>query len=174
MQTTTSAVRDCCPARCVRCITRLKANPHVRFATRPGAQTTGASVTGTVRDTTGAIVPGAAVQIRNHATGQAWETVTDQRGLFRLQLLPVGDYHLSVQLTGFTTANANLALAVGDQIDVPLVLKPAAVTEAVEVAAAPIVEARRTELASAISRQEVDTLPLNGRNYLALALLAPN
>jgi carboxypeptidase family protein len=139
------------------------------------AQTTSASVTGTVRDASGAIVPGATVQIRNHNTSQVAETVTDGRGEFRLQSLPVGDYHLSVQLSGFTTANANLTLAVGDQIDVPIVLKPAELTESLTVdAPAPLVEARRTELASAITPHEVDSLPLNGRNYLDLALLAPN
>ncbi|MBW8861203.1 MAG: carboxypeptidase regulatory-like domain-containing protein, partial [Acidobacteria bacterium] len=90
------------------------------------AQTTTASVTGTVHDSSGAIVPGAAVLIRNHATSQTWESISDARGSFRLQLLPVGDYHLSVQLSGFTTATANLTLRVGDQIDVPIVLKPAA------------------------------------------------
>jgi hypothetical protein len=136
---------------------------------------TSATVTGIVRDTSGALVPGATVEIRNHATAQLWHTVTDERGAFRLLYLPVGDYHLAVTLDGFTTANANLGLGVGDQIDVPIVLKPAAVSEAVRVEAeAPLVEARRTELASVITPHEVDSLPLNGRNYLDLALLAPN
>jgi hypothetical protein len=134
-----------------------------------------ATVTGIVRDASEALVPGATVEIRNHETGQMWHTATDARGAFRLLYLPVGDYHLSVMLDGFTTANANLRLGVGDQIDVPIVLKPAAVSEAVRVEAAPpLVEARRTELAAAITPHEVDTLPLNGRNYLDLALLAPN
>jgi Carboxypeptidase regulatory-like domain len=138
-------------------------------------QTTTASVTGTVHDSSGAIVPGATVLIRNHATSQTWESVTDARGSFRLQLLPVGDYHLSVQLSGFTTATANLTLRVADQIDVPIVLTPAGLAEALTVEApAPLVEARRTELAAAITPHEVDSLPLNGRNYLDLALLAPN
>jgi hypothetical protein len=140
------------------------------------AQTvTSASVTGTVRDASEALVPGATVEIRNHDTNQVTSTVTDARGRFRLQYLPVGAYHLSVQLAGFTTANANLTLAIGDQIDVPITLKPAAVTESVQVEAPiPLVEARRTETASAITPQEIDTLPLNGRNYLDLATLAPN
>jgi len=99
------------------------------------AQTTSGTVTGTVHDSSGAVVPGASVLIRNHATSQTWESVTDTRGSFRLQLLPVGDYHLSVQLSGFTTATANLTLRVGDQIDVPIVLKPAELTEALTVEA---------------------------------------
>src|SRR5262252_4172211 len=165
---------------------RPKARPLARWLAAaftflflaPGvsAQTlTSASVTGTVRDTSEAVVPGATVDIRNHDTNQVASTVTDARGRFRLQYLPVGVYHLSAQLPGFTTANANLTLAIGDQIDVPITLKPAAVNESVQVEApAPLVEARRTETASAITPQEIDTLPLNGRNYLDLATLAPN
>src|SRR6185369_5317029 len=79
------------------------------------AQTVTASVTGTVRDTSEALVPGATVEIRNHDTSQLWQTVSDARGPFRILYLPVGDHHLSVQLSGFTTATVNLTLAVGDQ-----------------------------------------------------------
>jgi hypothetical protein len=140
-----------------------------------GQTVASAGVSGTVRDTSDAVVPGATVEIRNHATNQVWQTVTDARGRFRLPYLPVGDYHLSVQLSGFGTTNAGLALAVGDQVDVPIVLKPAELNESVQVEAqAPLVEARRTEMAATISPREVDSLPLNGRNYLDLALLAPN
>src|SRR5262245_30841558 len=141
----------------------------------PAQTVTSASVTGTVRDASEAVVPGATVDIRNHDTNQVTSTVTDSRGRFRLQYLAVGDYHLSVQLPGFTTANANLTLAVGDQLDVPITLKPAALTESVQVEApAPLVEVRRTQSAASIAPEEIDTLPLNGRNYLDLATLAPN
>jgi hypothetical protein len=134
-----------------------------------------ASVTGTVRDTSEAVVPGATVEIKNIETSQAAETTTDARGRFRLLYLPVGRYRLSVRISGFGAAAANLTLAVGDQIDVPIVLKPADISETVNVeATAPLVEARRTQLAALITPQEVDTLPLNGRNYLDLATLAPN
>src|SRR4249920_2136840 len=95
---------------------------------RARAQSSTASVSGSVRDTSEAVVPGATVDIRNHDTNQVWQAVTDERGRYRLLSLPVGDYHLSVQLSGFTTANANLTLMVGDQVDVPIVLKPAAVS----------------------------------------------
>ena len=140
-----------------------------------GQTVTSASVTGIVRDSSGLVVPGATIDIRNHATNQVSQAVTDSGGRFRILYLPVGDYHLSAQLSGFTTANVNLALAVGDQIDVPIVLKPAGLVFVdTVVGGAPLVETRRTELASAITPHEVDSLPLNGRNYLDLALLAPN
>ena len=82
-------------------------------ARQVSAQSATASVTGSVRDASEAVVPGATVEIRNHDTNQVWQSITDERGRFRLLYLPVGDYHLSVQLTGFITANANLTLAVG-------------------------------------------------------------
>ena len=140
-----------------------------------GQTVTAASVTGTVRDTSDAVVPGATVEIRNDETNQASQAVTDARGRFRLLYLPVGSYALSVALDGFSPANTKLTLAVGDQVDLPIVLKPAGLSEAVRVeAAAPIVETRRTQIAAAVTPREIDTLPLNGRNYLDLALLAPN
>jgi hypothetical protein len=132
-------------------------------------------VTGIVRDSSGLVVPGTTIEIRNHATNQVSQAITDAGGRFRILYLPVGDYHLSAQLSGFTTANVNLSLAVGDQIDVPIVLKPAGLVFVdTVVGGAPLVETRRTELASAVTPHEVDSLPLNGRNYLDLALLAPN
>ena len=147
----------------------------VLLAAYLAAQTvTSANVTGVVRDSTEAVVPGATVTIRNHDTNKVTETITDERGRFRLLYLPVGTYHLAVMLPGFTVANVNLSLSVGDQIDVPVIIKPA-LSEAVQVQAeAPLVEARRTEVASTITPHEVDALPLNGRNFLDLAQLAPN
>ena len=140
------------------------------------AQTvTSASVTGTVRDASDAAVAGATVEIVNAETNQRQQTATDARGRFRLLYLAVGPYQLSVQSAGFAIAHTAFTLKVGDQVDVPIVLQAATVTEAVQVeAAAPLVEARRTQVAAAVTPQEVDTLPLNGRNYLDLALLAPN
>ena len=152
------------------CVCVARRRPRARQAVAS------ATVTGTVRDSSGLRRAG-----RRPSTSaitrpiRSREAVTDARGRFRILYLPVGDYHLSVQFSGFTTANVNLSLAVGDQIDVPIVMKPAGVAFVdTVVAAAPLVETRRTELAAAITPHEVDSLPLNGRNYLDLALLAPN
>ena len=102
-----------------------------------GQTAASASVSGIVRDSTGAILPGVTVDIRNHSTNQVSESVTDGTGRFRILYLPVGDYHLAAQLPGFTTANVNLSLAVGDQIDVPIVMKVAGVSIVDTVAASP-------------------------------------
>ena len=89
-----------------------------------GQTATSATVTGIVRDTMNLPMPGVTIEIRNHATNQLSQVVTDAAGRFRILYLPVGDYHLSAQVSGFTTTNVNLSLAVGDQIDVPIVLNP--------------------------------------------------
>jgi hypothetical protein len=134
-----------------------------------------ATVTGTVFDPTGAVVEGAAVSVRNRDTNQILTAVTDLRGQYRVVFIPPGQYELSVAKSGFAIVQVNLALGVGQAVDVPVRLTAAAVTEAVSVvAAAPLVDAGRTQLATNVTPLEVDTLPLNGRNYLDLALLAPN
>jgi hypothetical protein len=142
---------------------------------RAGQAVASATVTGIVRDSSQAVVAAAAVRLHNHDTNQVLDTTTDGAGRFRFVYVPVGEYHLSVDARGFATTGLNLTLSVGQAIDVPLALSPARVEEAVDVSApAPIVEAGRTEVADRITPHEVDTLPLNGRNYLDLALLAPN
>jgi hypothetical protein len=133
-----------------------------------------ATITGVVRDATEAVVVGAAVQVRNHATNQTLSTTTDGQGRYRLPYVPVGDYHMTVAATGFATTNVNLTLGVGQAIDVPVTLS-AGIEESIDVAtSAPLVEAARTQVSSRVTPAEVDSLPLNGRNYLDLALLAPN
>ncbi len=147
------------------------------FATsaRAGQAVASATVTGTVRDSSQAVVVGAAVRLHNHDTNQVWDTATDAAGRFRILYVPVGEYHLSVDARGFATLGVNLTLSVGQAIDVPMTLSPAPVSEAVDVSVpAPVIEAGRTQVADRITPHEVDTLPLNGRNYLDLALLAPN
>jgi hypothetical protein len=92
-----------------------------------------ATVTGVVRDASDAVVQGAVVRVRNHETNQTVDTTTDAQGRYRLLYVPVGDYHLSVEAPGFATASVNLTLSVGAAVDVPVVLKPAAVIQSVEV-----------------------------------------
>lgn len=136
---------------------------------------TSATVTGTVYDPTDAVVVGATIGLRNQDTNQTFDTVSDGRGRYRLPYVPVGPYHLTVSAQGFAVGRLNLTLGVGQAIEVPLKLTAGAAAESVSVTAeAPVVEAGRTQVADTITPREVDSLPLNGRNYLDLALLAPN
>lgn len=140
----------------------------------PAQQTVNAAgLTGTVTDPSGQPVSGATVSMRNLDRNQTQDTVTDENGRFRFQILQVGDYEMSVTAGGFATINQKLRLNVGSALDVPVRMHIEE-TESIDVwADVPLVETARTQLASSITPEEVQDLPLNGRNYLDLALLAP-
>lgn len=135
---------------------------------------TTASVTGRVTDPSGAAVPGATVVVRSVERNQQQDALTSGQGQYRFLSLPVGPYELTVSAPGFTTRTVPLTLRIGDALDVPIALAIAGVETQVEVdSSAPVVEIRRTQIADVITPDEIDGLPLNGRNYLDLALLVP-
>jgi hypothetical protein len=139
------------------------------------AQQASATVAGTVYDPSDAVVENAAVSLRNTETNQTLSAKTDRRGQYRIPYVPVGAYQLSIAAPGFATTFVELALTVGQSVDVSPKLTIADATETVTVdAPAPLVDAGRTHMAETVTPREIDTLPLNGRNYLDLALLAPN
>jgi hypothetical protein len=134
---------------------------------------TSASVGGTVHDPGGAAVAGAGVTITNLERNQAQAAVTDRQGRFRFPVLAVGEYRLDLAVEGFAPWRRRLRLAIGTALEVPVTLSPA-FAEAISITAEPpVVEIARTQIAAAISPEEVHDLPLNGRNYLDLALLVP-
>jgi hypothetical protein len=136
---------------------------------------TSATLSGRVEDAGGAAVPGAAVVATNVNTNQQQSCVTDGEGRYRFAYLSVGDYRLTAEAGGFAPHVRQLTLTVGQALDVPLRLAVAGVAESVSVvsADAPVVETARTQVAETVVSKEVDSLPLNGRNYLDLAALTP-
>ena len=136
---------------------------------------TSATLSGRVEDAQGAAVRGAAVTITNVNTNQKRTTVSDEEGRYRFPYLPVGDYRLGVEGDGFAPLVRQLTLTIGQALDVTLRLSVAGVAESVNVtdADAPVVETARTQVAETVVSREVDSLPLNGRNYLDLAALTP-
>jgi len=136
---------------------------------------TSASLSGRVEDAGGAAVSGATVVVSNLETNQRQAAVTDEEGRYRFPYLRVGAYQLKVEQTGFAALNVRLTLTVGQALDVPLKLSVAGLVESVNVAEtdAPLVETARTQVAETVVSKEVDSLPLNGRNYLDLAALSP-
>ena len=134
-----------------------------------------ASVGGTVADRVGGVIPSVAVRIVNRETNVAQETTTDIQGKFRFLAVPVGGYRLTAALAGFVTRQVDFTLIVGQTVDLRVRLDVAGFNETVSVVEPPLlVDTTRTQVASAITPHEIQTLPLNGRNYLDLALLAPN
>jgi Carboxypeptidase regulatory-like domain/TonB dependent receptor len=139
------------------------------------AQTTGATLQGTVADEQGAVLPGATVTVVNVETGWSREAVTDTRGWYRAAALPPGRYEIRTSLQGFVTlVRAGLVLTLGQEATVNLSLSLASVAETVTVTAdSPLVETTSNAIERTITRTDLDTLPLAGRNFANLATLSP-
>jgi len=134
-----------------------------------------ASVSGRVVDQQGAVVPGAQVTARQTDTNTLRETVTDADGRFRFPYLKIGPYQINVSLPGFTDASRALSLTVGAAFEVPITLAVAGVSADVTVSGdATLLETARSQIAGTVSQAEVQSLPMNGRNFLDLALLVPS
>ena len=133
-----------------------------------------ASLGGRVTDPQGAVVPGAAVSARQTETNVTTEATTDVEGRFRFPYLRVGPYELKVRRQGFADSVRTLRLTVGAAFDVPVSLTVGGVDTAVTVTTeATVLEAARSQIAGTVPQTEVERLPLNGRNFLDLALLIP-
>lgn len=139
------------------------------------AQGERATITGTIKDTTGAVVPAAAVSARNTATGVTIRNITNDSGLYSIPALPPGSYTVRVEKTGFRSMVVdNVTLTVGLTANIDAVLVLGNVTETVEVQAnAAMLETQTSGLGKAIETRRVVELPLLGRNPLQLASLVP-
>jgi len=139
------------------------------------AQETTALIEGRVVDDSGAVLPGATVMLRNTETGLARAIVTDAEGRYRFPALPPGLYSLTVELIGFTTEERRaIALTIGRESRQDFQLKVQALAETVTVIAeSPVVDVTRSEVAGVVTQTQIETLPINTRQYLNLALLMP-
>jgi hypothetical protein len=138
------------------------------------AQITAATISGTIKDETGGVLPGVSVTVTNLDTGQARAVVTDPNGYFTVPGLPPGRYEAIANLPGFSAARSEFTLAVAQQAALNLTLSVSATTESVTVAgAAPLVDTQNAALSAVVTQETIEQLPLNGRNYIDLALLQP-
>lgn len=136
------------------------------------AQAEGAgTITGTVRDDSGAVVPGADVAVSNEQTGLNRTGVSNDQGAFRFAALPVGLYSLSVELVGFKKAVVeHIRLEVYAVSEHSVTLEVGEVTDLVTVTSEAIqVDKRTAELGTVIQEELIEELPLNGRGFLQLA-----
>ena len=139
------------------------------------SQATTGTIEGTVTDQTGAVLPGVAVSLKSVETGIVRMVLSDDRGIFRAPLLPVGHYDVSVEFTGFTKFEQTaIALTVGQTLQLNIRLSVAGTTQAVSVTEeVPVVEATRTQVSSTVDDRAVANLPVNGRNFIDFVLLTP-
>jgi hypothetical protein len=138
------------------------------------AQTSGATLTGTITDPQGDVVPNAKVSARNIATNVTTDTETNSSGLFNIVNLNPGDYQVSITATGFATSTSKVSLFVGKTQELSLALTVGQVSQTVEVTgAAPTVETTNATLSGDVEGQQIVELPLNGRDWVSLATLTP-
>jgi hypothetical protein len=133
-----------------------------------------AAITGTVTDSTGAILPGVVVTAVLEATGNKFVAVTDARGVYRITGR-VGVYRLTAELPGFrAVTREGLQLLVGQVMTVNLPMLEATAAETITVTAeSPLLAISTSNLGGNVDPKQVQELPVNGRNWMALALLAP-
>src|SRR5256712_8951905 len=145
------------------------------FFTAYAQTTTVGTISGTVRDEKGAVVPRAEISIQSEGTGTSRTVKTDDNGFYLAPSLPAGRYTISTAPSGFKkTVAPAVDLHVTENKVVNLDLQVGQVTETVTVSsdAAPV-ETRSGEVSSLITEKQVTELPLNGRNYAQLALMVP-
>jgi hypothetical protein len=131
---------------------------------------------GTVTDKSGAVVPGAAVKAANKDTGLIREAVTNGAGQYRFDLLPAGTYEVRVTMQGFASAVFDkVGLAVSQTTTIDAALEPSAQATAVTVEAvgAVMVDTEKVDVSLPIDTRQIQDLPLNGRDFVNLAYLAP-
>lgn len=132
------------------------------------------SISGRVTDPQGAVIAGADVRARQTDTNVTTTVTTDAAGRFRLGALRLGPYEVTASRTGFGDATQTLVVLAGSAFDVTIGLPLAGVAANVAVSAEPpVVETARTQVSATVTQAEMRALPMNGRNFLDLALLAP-
>jgi carboxypeptidase family protein/TonB-dependent receptor-like protein len=139
------------------------------------AQIAGATLTGTVVDASGAVVPNAQISITNEATGEVRTITVDSAGVYSAPNLLPGKYDVTATATGFaTTVQKNVTLTVGAQQLLNLKMQVGQINEKVVVTdEAPAVQLSDSAISGVVSQEAVQQLPLNGRDWTSLATLQP-
>ena len=139
------------------------------------SQTTTATLQGSVRDASQAMLPGATVTLRDINTGFVRSTTSDRTGRYVLSFVPAGAYELTVELSGFKTLKREgLRFEVGQDSTIDATLEVSTLEETVTVRGeTPLVSTTKASVDQIISREQIDRLPLGGRQATSLALLTP-
>lgn len=138
----------------------------------PGALAQEATVIGTVMDGTKSALPGATLTATSLETGRVITTVSDERGEYRLRGLAPGRYKIQAELSGFATVILpDVELLVGQNRTIPFSLQVASLTETLTVTGeSPLVDISSTQVGGNVDRRQMEELPLQGRNWMELAM----
>ena len=132
------------------------------------------SIHGVVEDPSGMAAPDVHLIVKEDQTGQTFRSLSDGRGRFQFNYLPLGHYAVTLDKLGFEEQTRQLNLTVGASVSITFRLSMAGERQSIDVdSEASAVETTRSEMAANVTPREVQQLPLDGRNYLDLALLLP-
>ncbi|HEX7151912.1 MAG TPA: TonB-dependent receptor [Thermoanaerobaculia bacterium] len=135
--------------------------------------TTGA-ITGVVTDSSGAALPGVTVTATSPETGLTRNTVTESNGEYTFQLLQPGRYRVEAELAGLgTAARPNVQVLLGNTTRTDIVLNPQVSEQITVTAEAPVVDTEQSGLTATVTEQQIDNLPILGRDFRSLAELTP-
>jgi len=139
------------------------------------SQTSTSRITGTVSDSSGAVVPGASVTAKNEATGATQTQATTDAGLFAFASLPIGTYTVTIERTGFrTTQKTGNVLEINTPLTVDVILETGEVSEVVTVQGGiEQIQTSNATIGNVVEQKAIEQLPLNGRNPLTLITLEP-
>ena len=138
------------------------------------AQTVNVTIQGRVYDSTGAAIPQAAVSVVNTANGFSRSTTATSTGDYQITSLPVGDYTVTADKQGFQKSVKKIHLDIAAEANVDFTLVVGQVSQEVSVQdVGEVVEPTRTMVSSVIDQQKIENLPVNGREFIDFALLAP-
>src|SRR5579875_919072 len=134
-----------------------------------------ASITGVIIDSSGAVIAGATVSVKNLENGFTRKAITNEAGRYDLPSLPLGRYDVTAEMKGFKSeVKTGVTLVVGQQAVVDLTLQPGEVKETVTVKdEGPVVNVTTQEISGLVGERQVKDLPLNGRSYDGLMTLNP-
>jgi hypothetical protein len=160
---------------CIRVFTALMAVLLVIGLSTTGYAQAGGSVAGTVKDPTGAVIPGASVTLMNTALGTQFSATTDGQGVYAFPNIPVGRYDLTVTLTGFKPLKrVGLAVDINSRLQVDATLELGRQSETVTVTANTAhVETTSTQIGEVVPAATMTTLSLNGRSFTDLLAIQP-
>jgi Carboxypeptidase regulatory-like domain len=132
-------------------------------------------ILGTVADAQGGVLPGVTLTLRNVESGLTRTTVTEENGTYRLPGLLPGKYDLTAELSGFANAEAkDLTITIGLELRRDLTMALQGLQETLTVTGeAPVVETTQTEVASVVTQEQIESLPIANRQPISLALLLP-
>jgi hypothetical protein len=141
----------------------------------PGSAQTLGTITGDVKDASGAIIPGATVSATNTGTNAVRESQSNSAGVYSFAALPPGPYVVKAELAGFRTVTQEVTLHVEQTVRVNFTLEIGALSETAEVTGvAPLITTENATVGTVIENRRIVELPLNGRNFLSLIALSPN